>query len=98
MARKIEQALITALRNGRQFAGGNTRFDPTTGTVSLYGHAIAQREGDGWRFNLCGFNTATTRSRLAAVSRAYGLNTVCTSHGVPMVEGNAVPTSGWFYP
>jgi hypothetical protein len=98
MARKIETDLIDALREGRDLKQANTTYDPRTGTVTLHGSAIAQREGDGWKFNLCGYNTPTTRSRLNAVARAYGLNGVFTRAGLPLVAGNAVPVNGWFYP
>lgn len=102
MARLIENQLVSAIRSNLAFRSGSTSYDPQTGTVKLYKTAIAQREGDGWKFNLGGFNTATTRSRLNALANAFGLNPVGTCKGTPYVRLNGdrvcVPSEGWFYP
>jgi hypothetical protein len=95
---KTEARLSDALRLNKPFSGGNTVYNPTTGTVTLYSTAIAQREGSGWKFNLGGYNTATTRSRLNAVAQTFGLLPVRTVKGTPMCGTDAVPTDGWFYP
>lgn len=100
--RKIEQALTAAIKAGESFRSGSTRYDARTGTVHLCTTAIAQREGAGWKFNLGGFNTPTTRSRLNAIASAQGLNPVGTCRGTPYVRAFdrkvTVPVDGWFYP
>jgi len=100
--RKIEEQLTKAIQAGESFRSGSTSYDPRTGTVVLYSTAIAQREGSGWKFNLGGFNTATTRSRLNAIATAEGLNPVGTCRGEPYVRAFdrkvPVPTDGWFFP
>lgn len=102
MARKIENALVAAIRHNVSFRSGSTNYNAATRTVTLYQTAIAQREGDGWRFNLGGYNTATTRSRLNALASAFGLNPVGTRQGTPYVRREGirceVPASDWFYP
>lgn len=102
MARVIENSLVSAIRSNLSFRSGSTSYNAQTRTVTLYSTAIAQREGDGWRFNLGGFNTATTRSRLNAIANAFGLAPVGTQRGTPYQRVNGqrveVPADGWFYP
>ncbi len=64
--------------------------------VYLWGSLIARKDdadalSPDWRFNLQGYNTATTRSRLKALGCDIG-----TRKGVPYVGGVVVPLSGWF--
>src|SRR5579864_4904607 len=67
--RKIESQLTAAIAQRVAFKSGNTTYCPTEQAVRLHGHTIAQRMPDGaWRFNLQGWNTPTTRSRLNALS------------------------------
>lgn len=103
--RKIEQAMIAAIRDYRPWRDGNTAYDGA-GTVTLHGNAIAKFEDspEGKRgsilFNLCGWNTPTTRSRINALANEFGRS------GVRSIGGNAftgkyrpfdqVPTEGWF--
>jgi hypothetical protein len=104
--RKIEQEMIAAIRAGVSRAvGANTRVDhpgnkPCYAEVRLHGHLIATNESGAWRFNLCGWNTPTTRSRLNALAREFGRSDVWTRQGVPFI-GNIltptnVPVNGWF--
>lgn len=97
MARKIENQMITAmvkLGKAQQVnsikVGSNTRVDSdATGAVWVYlhGHNIAFMEDKGThyqvRFNLCGYNTRTTRSRINAICGAFihGRNGVCQRRG-----------------
>jgi len=82
--RKIESQLTAAIARGDDFRSGNTTYNRAEGRVALHGHTIAQRMPDGsWRFNLQGWNTATTRSRLNAM--AY----VCRHPGVWVKAGQA---------
>lgn len=72
--RKIEAQMIAAIREFRSDKLGNTTVDccvraDGVQVVSVYLHRnlIAQRGASGWRFKLCGWNTATTRSRINAI-------------------------------
>jgi hypothetical protein len=111
MSRKIEDAMMHAIRNGKEFTQGNTsvHHDPVVGGVEvevrLYGHLIAKRfHGRGWEFNLCGYNTNTTRSRLTALvqqfcHKACGVGTKGGQAFVRYRDGYAdkpVPSNGWF--
>lgn len=91
MARKIEQALKDAVRTNTPWKGGNTVWDPASQTVTLWGSVIARNLAGGWQFNLAGFNTPTTRSRLNALGAG-----VSNKAGMPIVAGKPVPLSGWF--
>lgn len=84
---KIETDMIRAITTGEDWHGGNTSVthDPVIGDVEvevrLYGHLIAKRfKGTGWEFNLCGYNTPLTRSRMSAlicelVPKSLGVST-----------------------
>lgn len=97
--RQVEQALCASIRKSGFFKSGDTTFDPVTHTVYLHGNAIARAYGvDGWQFNLCGWNTNTTRSRLNAIASEFGCNQVRNVKGVPHCAGKPVPLNEWFRP
>ena len=73
--RKTEERMLRAIRTGHQWRGKNTKVFDDGGFgwgVYLHGHRIAWGL---WRFgevkvvgaSLCGWDTVTTRSRLAAL-------------------------------
>ena len=71
--RKIEQQMVAALNQGRDWKSGNTTVNKG-GQVFLYGNKIAFREEGVMRRDEATFRrwpTATTKSRL----RALGLPT-----------------------
>lgn len=67
--RKIEQAIIRALRTGNYLSKGNTevRFYKDSLTVKLHGNTVAEKEGNKLRLSWCGWYTPTTKSRLNCV-------------------------------
>lgn len=87
--RKIEQALVAAIRDGRPFNSGNTAtryIDDGTCEVLLHGNTIARIDALGLaQWTLAGWNTPTTRSRVNALARAFGWRGVFTERGQPRV-------------
>ncbi len=73
--RMIERRMLSAIRNGQNWRGKNTavlwgwRNTENIASVRLYGHQIAEVKLDGTvvHASLCGWDTATTRSRLSAL-------------------------------
>lgn len=68
--RKIEQQMIQAIRNKKNWHKGNTRVEVCDNVimVKLHGHDIAAVSADQIIFDCCGYETNTTRSRLNAVA------------------------------
>ena len=92
--KQIEKDMIAAIdNNAYDWKQSNTRVMRVLGgyEVQLHGSIIARHDGQSWQFNLCGWNTPTTRSRL----NALGAN-VSSKAGVPHVLGRPVPLNGWF--
>lgn len=96
--RKIEREMCAAICNGRGFQSTNTRvvWDGNECRVYLHGHNIAHMQNGLWLFNLCGWNTPTTRSRINAIARDSGAHGVCTRKGVAYSNGRAVSDNEWF--
>lgn len=107
--RKIEEWMIDAIKNGestpaRTFDAkrANTRVHHVIGRVEvqLHGHTIARIDGDRAEFNLCGWNTSTTRSRINALAREFGHPGIFNKAGEPFTGDYLtrvrVPTNGWF--
>lgn len=98
--RNLEENMIRAIRDGEGFTQGNTAVlwneSGAAFYVSLHGNTIARGEPNGFddfritAVNLCGWNTATTRSRL----RALGVP-VTSKNGVPYIGGNEIEENGW---
>lgn len=76
--RRIEENMLSAVRNGRNFRNGNTEVKVTKEDgeqitrVLLHGNCIFEQVQNisglyEKYFNLCGWNTPTTRSRLNAL-------------------------------
>ena len=97
--RQIEKDMRTAVARGTgTWEQANTIVHHAGPIVEvfLHGNLIARRDtadahAPGWQFNLCGWNTPTTRSRI----NALGAN-VRTTAGKPHIDGRAVPEDGWF--
>lgn len=100
MTKQIETAMLAAIAQGGNidWKQGNTRVHAVVGgiEVQLHGNTIAAHDGMGWTFNLCGWNTPTTRSRINAIASAHGVPGVFTKAGKPLRAGVAVPDNGWF--
>ena len=72
--RKIEAGMIAAVLTGGSMKGGNTEVVTRTRedgqrvtSVYLFDSLIAKKDAAGWQFNLRGWNTPTTRSRVNAL-------------------------------
>lgn len=93
--RKIEQQMIEAIRQRRNWRSANTAVEVDKSgaiTVRLHGHAIAQVMANGSQVKLsaCGWYTATTKSRLNAVIDAlFGIG--C---GIYQASGNWIFRDG----
>lgn len=100
--RKIEKEMIAAIRAGADRKLGNTEVRNEGGfsSVYLHGSLIAREMADkSWKFNLCGWNTPTTRSRLNALAREFGRPGVYNTAGKPYLddrECTPVPLTLWF--
>ena len=84
----IEQQLIAAIQAGKDWKSANTSFHvgDKFDFVCLHGNEIAMydKANKEWRFNLAGWNTQTTRSRINAIScYASGHAIVWQSKGQP---------------
>lgn len=91
--RKIEEEMLEAIRKQRNFKRGNTRV--RTGrnfsNVYLHGNHIAIITATTKKFNMCGWNSVTTRSRL----NALGAN-VCQRKFTPYHNGEAIDSAKWY--
>lgn len=93
MTRKIEDAMIQAIKARRNWASGNTQVQAMcdgTVMVFLHSHQIAQIGNDTAHWTLAGWNTATTRSRINAMARAFGWRGVSCRGALPYATGSAV--------
>ena len=75
--RKIEQQMIAAIKEKRNWASGNTSVhyseEYKSSTVYLHGNLIAiVYENDAELFD-AGYKTVTTKSRLNAICQAFGI-------------------------
>ena len=75
--RKIEKMMMTAVNEGRNWRGENTRVicNETGAFVVLYDTIIFARVNGKEYFSDGGFKTATTSSRLRALGADYSTNT-----------------------
>lgn len=103
--RKIERAMLAAIAGPYDWRGSNTAVirSPHGWGVFLHGHCIAKldtREDAAVQFNLCGWNTATTRGRINAIAGWCGRPRVVNRNFTPhtLVDGKLtqVPTTLWF--
>lgn len=96
--RKIEKELIAAIRAGKSFRSDNTKYEPgkTFSVVVLHGHIIAECHAGVWRFNMCGWPGPTTKSRINAIAREFGLVGLHTSKRRTYQGDKEVPANGWF--
>ncbi len=114
--RKIEREMLVAIKRGKNWESGNTEVrhykgtDSATGIntteVLLHGNTIASHtDGYDWYYNLCGWNTPTTRSRISSIMREFedpylccGVGTKLGQPEVRFLHGDPVrvESSGWF--
>ena len=97
--RKIEKQMVAAVAAKQNWMSGNTAvlWDGDALQIRLYGNEIARGRVVENRVcilavNLCGWNTATTRSRLSALGVP-----VSTKRGVPQLKGSPIPETGWVW-
>jgi hypothetical protein len=101
VTRKIEDAMIQAIKAHRNWTSGNTQVQAMcdgTVMVFLHSHQIAQIGNDTAHWTLAGWNTATTRSRINAMARAFGWRSARCIKGEPHVSestGNPEELSVW---
>lgn len=92
--RQIEKQMLAAVKNGRNFKSSNTEVETQSNGntyVYLFGNCIYKIVNGTPKFNLCGWNSATTRSRL----NALGVN-VTSKNGKPHYNGKPISAnSGW---
>lgn len=97
MTRKIEDAMVQAIRTHRNWTSGNTQVQAMcdgTVMVFLHGKQIAQLGTETAHWTLAGWNTATTRSRINAMASAFGWRHVRCIKGEPHVaESTGDPKS-----
>jgi hypothetical protein len=77
--RLITEKIATAFNQNKPLSIGNTTTDGNA--IYLHGNKILERRGDGIYWNLCGWNTRTTRERLSPFVR------ICCKNGAPYVNG-----------
>lgn len=100
MARKIEQRVIAAIREGMSLNRGNTTVEVNADAtrVYLFGNLIAEigHPVTGTRWTLAGWNTATTRSRINALARAFNWTGVYTKAGQAWSDrGDQITDNEW---
>lgn len=92
--RKIEERMVCAVRNMKNFREDNTEVKKYKNVTAVYlhGNLIFERFDDGSRFfTLAGWNTPTTRSRL----NALGVK-VCQRNFSPIYEGKEIDSNKWY--
>ena len=91
--RKIEEQMLEAIRKNRNFKCRNTEVKSKNGfsKVYLHGNHIATYCRRFIDFNLCGWNTPTTRSRLNAI----GVN-INQRNFKPYCNGVEINVCGWY--
>ena len=94
--RKISLEVAEAFKAGRSQKFGNTAVKINMFgdlTVELFGNDIARNNFiTGLEYNICGYPTATTRDRLAALTGGH----VSFAKGECRINGIEVPVNGWF--
>ena len=91
--RKVEQLMLEAIRDNRNFSSKNTKVRNRHGVsyVYLFKHRIAIISSNKRKFNMCGWNTVTTRSRLNALGAGI------TQHRhVPFFNGKVLCAHSWY--
>lgn len=88
----IEKKMVAAVNGRKNWSESNTDVECVDGDVyvRLFGNLIYRIVHGIHEFNLCGWNTVTTRSRLNALG--VGLY---KKNFVPYYKGMEIPTNGW---
>lgn len=80
--RKIEQAMVKAIKDKKDFFKTNTQVicKDTHITVKLYGHTIAKSSPTGLILTNAGYPTNTTHSRLRALTTLLDTSMTVKGH------------------
>ena len=91
--RAIEKRMVAAVNSKHNLNESNTQVMQANGNtyVYLFENCIYKIINGKRFFTLCGWNTTTTRSRLAAL----GVN-VTTKNGTPFWNGNPISSNVWY--
>ena len=67
--RRIEEKMVAAFKENRNWSESNTSVVCANGITSVYlfGNRIARKQNGKTKFSKCGWNSATTASRLRAL-------------------------------
>lgn len=80
--RKVEQMMVQAIKDGRNFKSGNTKVQAgrTSVHVCLHGNLIAtyERDTDTLHLSNAGWYSRTTKGRLNALLAGLGFNDYIT--------------------
>lgn len=97
--RKIEEQMIAAVeaRNNWRCANTEVRVVEDTIRVYLHGNLIFEHSRSGAMFNLQGWATQTTHSRINALARRFGFNGVYTRRGVLFHGGRQIDSTEWVH-
>ena len=98
-----EQAQKPFFNSNLKWYMGNTQVtcnrredDKIVTTVYLHENMIAQYSGDAWGFKMAGWPTPTTKSRINALSQAFGRDGVYTKKGKHYSSDTEVNACDWF--
>lgn len=90
--RAIEKRMVAAVNGRNNWYESNTRVEIVDNNVFVYlwGNLIYRIVNGFHEFNLCGWNTQTTRSRLNALGVGVGTRNKVANH-----NGVDIPNNGW---
>tara|TARA_R100000951_G_scaffold41458_1_gene34995 strand:- start:1050 stop:1343 length:294 start_codon:yes stop_codon:yes gene_type:complete len=92
--RKVTTQIAQAFKAGKPKTIGNTMTDGQA--VWLHGNKIAEKQGNGLRVTLAGWNTPTTRERVNGVLWELGYKDGYTQKNFePYFNGELVCSSEW---
>lgn len=93
--RKVTEKIAQAFHNGQKLTLGNTYTNGQA--VFLFDNQIIRRCQDGtvW-FNLCGWNTVTTRERINGILADNYLNGISQRKGTPYYMGKPIDDNTWY--
>lgn len=95
VALREAQRLVKTLSNTR-IETGLRGDDKVITTIYLHNNMIAQGDAFVWSFKMCGWPTPTTKSRINAISNAFGHAGVYTKKGKHYSGGKEVNAYDWF--
>ena len=95
VALREAQRIVKTLANTRIETGLREDGKVIT-TVYLHGNMIAQGDAFTWGFKMCGWPTATTKSRINALAKSFGREGVHTKAGKHYSGDKEVNAHDWF--